>query len=152
MATPAQIKAIWALSRKRGLTREQLYETAGVAHLSTLDYTAAAALIDRLGGCDQPRPKRNRASGAGVPARRRKREPGIIAPASKLQRGLIRDLLCQVTLVSTQWPKILAEKWNVHLTADLEGPLSTDAAHKVIGGLQAWIRNNLERALREATS
>lgn len=146
MATPAQIKAIWALSRKRGLSREQLYDTAGVAHLSTLDYHAAAALIDRLGGCDR-KAKSKRTGHA-----RRAREPGIIAPASQLQRGFIRDLLCQITLVSTQWPKILADKWNVHLDADLKGPLSTDAAHKVIGGLQAWIRNRDAASLRETTS
>lgn len=145
MATQSQIKAIWALSRKRGLSREQLYELARTSSLSSLSFDAAGDVIQRLGGVDR-KPARTRSRRSG------RRDANVIASASKAQRGYIRDLLCQITLNSSNWPTLLADKFGVRLDADLAGPLSDAAAHALIGGLKNWVHNRNKAAQREATS
>ncbi len=91
--TPAQVRAIHAAARARGLTdaeyRGRLRAAAGVDTCKGLSRRQASAFLLALGRPPAPRPRRPAAP-------RRRPAPGVVRMASPAQRRLIEALASEV--------------------------------------------------------
>lgn len=93
--TPAQLRALHAAARQRGLDHEQLRSLACVASLRELSRVAAADLLDRLNAGASDRP----------PARRR-RPKNVFRIMTAAQRDKIALLRLRLG-----WPADVFQSW-----------------------------------------
>jgi hypothetical protein len=96
--TSAQIRALWAIARARGLSRDELHAAAGVASLKELSVSAAARLIDSLQTASHKREWQ-----PGPPDRTAR---GALRLASERQRNQIQALFDELG-----WPADKARGW-----------------------------------------
>jgi len=126
--TPAQIKALHAIGKRRGLTHEQLRDLAGVESLKLLSVVDASKLLDRL-QCDDHKVNWQ----PGPPDRATARH--MIRLATERQRNYIAVLFAELG-----WSEPKAAGWlrERHGIRDLAtGVFSSAAAKQVVLELQA---------------
>lgn len=121
--TAAQLRALHAAARRRGLTHEDLRAAGGVGSLTELTRANAARILENL-NADRPEP-----------TRRRPHAPrGVVRPASPKQRGFIWKLLADLP-----WSAERTRTWlrDTHGVSDVNThPFSTATASALITQLQ----------------
>lgn len=113
--TSAQLKALHAIGRRRGLSHENLRDAAGVASLKSLSVTEGARLIERLQTDDYQRPMPKR-----EPDRAHRR--GVIRLATDRQRNYIAHLFERLGWDAEKSARWLRER---HGITDLAGGVFT---------------------------
>ena len=108
--TAGQIRALFAIGKRRGLSHEQLREAGGVESLKELSVSAASKLIDRLQCSD------HRTAWQPPPPDRAKR--GCIRNATERQRNYIQVLLDELGWDADKSRAWLQKRHGIH---DLAG-------------------------------
>ena len=140
--TKAQLAALHAVARKRGLDRDTLHHAAGVESLTTLGAAAASALIKHLGGGGLPNPPGKKP----IPSRTKRSTAAV--------RMITRDQVEQITRLGLEYFAGDAERFVTWLMRfkpkpcfDVSGP-----ARDIVRGLGTADRaGQVIRVLKEMT-